>query len=99
MNRPWSHVHPVPASDPLDIALREIEAAIVLVRRGQARRVRLIGLEGGERAAGLGLARAQAAGVRFAMEREAEPGLTVSLIVGPAFDEGSFASEGRAATR
>ncbi len=86
MDRPWSPIRPVPLTDPLTIALLEIDAAITMVRRGQARRVRLCGLDGGERAAGLGLARAQAAGVQFALERGALPDGAVSLLIGPAVD-------------
>ena len=59
----WRHEPPLvagfrlpPSADPLEIALAEIEVAIELVRRGQARRVRLVGLVGGRatpRASGL----------------------------------------------
>lgn len=87
MNRPWSQIRPARAVDPLDIALVEIDIAIALVQRGQARRVRLVGLDGGERAAALGLARAQAAGVAFAFERSAVSGDAVSLLIGPAIDD------------
>jgi hypothetical protein len=82
----WSPVHAVSLADPLEIALSEIDVAIEMVRRGQARRVRLCGLAAGERAAGPGLARAQAASVRFAVERGEAPGLAVSLLIGPAID-------------
>jgi hypothetical protein len=87
MNRSWSQIHAAQVADPLEIARAEIDVAIELVRRGQARRVRLCGLSAGERAAGSGLARAQAAGVRFALEREVAPGLAVSLVIGPAIDD------------
>ena len=83
MNRPWSPLRPAPGADPLDIALAEIDAAIELVLRGQARRVRLVGLSAGENAAGAGLARAQAAGVQFTLERSDAGAHPVSLVIGP----------------
>ncbi len=87
MDRPWSQIRPAPPTDALEIALSEIGVAIELVRRRQARRVRLSGLTGIERAAGPGLAQAQAAGVRFALERGAPPGRVVSLLIGPTIDD------------
>jgi hypothetical protein len=87
MDRVWSSLHAASGSDPLEIALAEIDVAIELVRRGQARRVRLVGLVGAERAAGPGLARAQEAGIHFALERGVAPGFAVSLVVGPAIDD------------
>jgi hypothetical protein len=86
MDPVWSPIHPASLADPLEVALSEIDVAIELVLRGQARRVRLVGLAAGERAAGPGLARAQAAGVRFAVERGEAPALAVSLLIGPAID-------------
>jgi hypothetical protein len=86
MNGPWSGIPAASERDPLEIALAEIEVAIELVRRGQARRVRLVGLAAAEEAAGLGLARAQAAGVRFAIERSTEPGQAISVVIGPTID-------------
>ena len=82
-----SPIGTVSVADPLDIALNEIEAAIELVRRGMARRVRLCGLTAGERAAGSGLARAQEAGVYFALERGVAPLFAVSILIGPAIDD------------
>jgi hypothetical protein len=87
MNRPWSQIPPARVADPLEIALVEIDIAIALVQRGQARRVRLVGLDGSERAAALGLARAQAAGVWFALERNEASDGAVSILVGPAVDD------------
>ena len=87
MDRIWSPLRVAFEADPLEVALAEIEVAIELVRRGQARRVRLVGLAGGERAAGPGLARAQTAGVRFAIERGEAPALAVSILIGPAIDD------------
>jgi hypothetical protein len=86
MHRIWSPLHVASAPDPLEIALSEIDVAIELVRRGQARRIRLVGLAAGELAAGAGLARAQAAGVRFALERGEAPGFAISVLVGPAIN-------------
>ena len=87
MNPLWSQILPAPVADPLEIALAEIDVAIELVRRGHARRVRLCGLSAGERAAGPGLARAQEAGLRFTLQREAAPGVAVSLLIGPVIDD------------
>ena len=86
MNRPWSGIPAASERDPLEIALAEIEVAIELVRRGQARRVRLVGLTAVEHAAGVGLARAQDAGVRFSLERSTEQGQAISVVVGPMID-------------
>ena len=86
MSHSWRQRPPASERDPLEIALGEIDVAIALVRRGQARCIRLYGLTGAERAAGLGLARAQEAGVEFALERGTEPGLPVSLVIGPTID-------------
>lgn len=82
----WSSIRSASIADPLDIALAEIDVAIELVRRGQARRIHLSGLTAGERAAGDGLARAQAAGVAFSLERDAVRG-AVRLVIGPAIDD------------
>jgi hypothetical protein len=86
MNRAPSGFPAASERDPLEIALDEIEVAIALVQRGQARRVRLVGLAAAEVAAGIGLARAQEAGVQFALERATRPGFPVSLVIGPAID-------------
>jgi hypothetical protein len=86
MNRLWSGIPAASERDPLEIALAEIEVAIELVRRGQARRIRLVGLAAAEHAAGIGLARAQEAGIRFVLERSTEPGQAISLLIGPAID-------------
>lgn len=86
MNRVWSDVPAASERDPLEIALSEIGIAISLVQRGQARRVRLVGLAAAEHAAGAGLARAQEAGVEFALERGTGPGRPVCLLIGPAID-------------
>jgi hypothetical protein len=86
MNRLWSGVPAASERDPLEIALAEIEVAIELVRRGQARRVRLVGLAAVEHAAGVGLARAQDAGVGFALERSTDRGQAVSAVIGPRID-------------
>jgi hypothetical protein len=86
MSHVWPQRPPASERDPRGIALGEIDVAIALVRLGQARRVRLYGLIGAERAAGVGLARAQEAGVEFALERGTAPGLPVSLVIGPTID-------------
>ena len=73
--------------DPLDVALREIDVAIELVASGLARVVQLTGLEAAERAAALGLAQAQSAGVRFELQRSNSVAGAVSLRIGPRLDE------------
>jgi hypothetical protein len=70
-----------PAPDPFDVALREIEVAVDLVSSGRARVVELVGLPAAERAAGFGVATAQAAGVQFSVQRSATG--SVSLRIGP----------------
>lgn len=62
-------------------ALREVDAAIVMVSCGLAARVRLCNLPGAEEAAYDAAAKAQAAGIGFALVRD-HPGST-TLIVGP----------------
>jgi hypothetical protein len=76
---------------PLELALPEehapdpdleaVLAAIDLVGLGRARRVRVSGMRSIETAAAGGLAHAQAAGVRFALERDFAGGATI--VVGP----------------
>jgi hypothetical protein len=70
-----------PAPDPFEVALREIEIAVDLVSSGRARVVELVGLPAAERAAGFGVATAQAAGVQFSVQRSAAG--SVSLRIGP----------------
>jgi hypothetical protein len=61
--------------------LAEIDGAIELVARGEARVVYLMGLPRIEQAAPLGAARAQRSGVPFRVE--GEPGSSLTLVVGP----------------
>ena len=68
------------------MALIEIDVAIALVERGLARRIRLCGLQAIEQAAGSGLARAQAAGVAFSLERDPAAHGAVSILIGPALE-------------
>ena len=72
--------------DPYDVAVREIEIAIELVLSGRARVVQLSGLEAAERAAAVGLASAQTAGVDFALQRSGSGAGAVSLRIGPRHD-------------
>ena len=72
------------APSPIERDMAEIDAAIELVRRGLATRIRLVGLLRPEGAAAVGLARAQAAGVLFSVERPPDGG--ASLTVGPRAD-------------
>jgi intracellular sulfur oxidation DsrE/DsrF family protein len=60
----------------------EISAAIELVVRGAATRVVVAGLRDVESIAADALARAQAAGVRFNLTRDAATG-AISVVVGP----------------
>jgi hypothetical protein len=75
--RPSSVAQPDPAAR--DLA--EIHAAIKLVAAGAATRVRLVSLSRPESVAAQGLAQAQAARVRFAIDRA--DGGAVSLTLGP----------------
>jgi hypothetical protein len=63
----------------IDADLREVDSAIEMVTRGAAVRVRLVGLQAAEEIAPIALARAQAAGVQFALDRRA----TTRLTIGP----------------
>ena len=83
------HVEPIPfphAYDPtdedLESALAEVDAAIALVIRGAAVRVRLVGFALAEAVAGLGAAHAQLAGVGFQIDRPTVAG-SMALIIGP----------------
>ena len=71
-----------PTDDAIDAALAEVDAAIALVIRGGAVRVRLIGFPLADVVAGLAAARAQVAGVGFQVDRPDAAG-TPALIVGP----------------
>ena len=68
------------SASPVERDLAEIDAAIELVRRGLATRIRLIGLLRPDGVAAIGLAHAQAAGVRFDVDRGPDG---VALTVGP----------------
>lgn len=63
-------------------ALAEIDAAIALVARHAARRVRLTALPFVEQIAGVALAHARAAGMAFAFERPERAGV-VTVTIGP----------------
>jgi hypothetical protein len=67
------------ADDPLDADLREVDAAIEMVARGLAVRVRLVGLNDADAIASIALARAQLADVDFRVDH----GPATSLIFGP----------------
>jgi hypothetical protein len=66
-------------ADSIEHDLLEIDAAIALVARGIATRVRLVGLKRPEAAAAIGLAHAQLANVSFSLERNPDGGATVTL--------------------
>ena len=73
-------VLPRPHSDPDELDLVHIDAAVELVACGAAERVRLAGLDGASSLESTGLARAQAADVAFAVDRH---GATMTLTFGP----------------
>ena len=83
------HIEPIafpravePSEEDLDNALAEVDAAIALVRRGAAVRVRLIGFALAEAVAGLAAVHAQFAGVGFRIDRPDVAG-AVAMIIGP----------------
>jgi hypothetical protein len=83
------HIEPIafpralePSEEDLDNSLAEVDAAIALVRRGAAVRVRLIGFALAEAVAGLAAAHAQLAGVGFQIDRPDVAG-AVAMIIGP----------------
>jgi hypothetical protein len=67
-------------TDPIEIDLAHVEAAIALVLRGGAVRVRLVGLTDPESLAPVALARAQASGVGFSVDRDPR---AWTLTIGP----------------
>ena len=67
-------------TEPLEHDLAHVDAAIELVLRGQAIRVRLAGLTDPETLASVALARAQAAGLDFVIDRG---GAASTLTIGP----------------
>jgi hypothetical protein len=72
-----------PAADAAeDAALTELDVAIALVTGGVARRIRIasVAIEIADRVSGIGAARAQAAGLRFIVERS---GSCATFTVGP----------------
>jgi hypothetical protein len=62
-------------------ATAEVLAAVDLVASGAARRVTIQGLEQLEGVLGVGLARAQAHGIAFAVQRDGDG--SVHIVVGP----------------
>lgn len=64
----------------IDIDIREIDSAIAMVANGSAFRVRLVGLHAPDDVAAIALARAQAAGIPFTVDRL---GMTARLTFGP----------------
>ncbi len=79
---PFDHHDAAQPDDLRSSALVEIDAAIALVAAHGARRVRLSGWPSIDLVAATGLARAQAAGVAFAVERTENAGV-VTVTVGP----------------
>jgi hypothetical protein len=66
----------LPSADELERDLREVDAAIAMIASGAAIRVRLIGLRVPDEVAPVGLARAQAAGIGFRVDRLGSTRLT-----------------------
>jgi hypothetical protein len=73
-------VLPRQRTDPVELDLVQVDAAIEMVRRGAAARMRLAGLADAADLASTALARAQEAGVEFALHRD---GSSVTLTFGP----------------
>jgi hypothetical protein len=79
---PVTHLPTTPSSaDPAARDLAEIDAAIGLVASGMATRIRLVGLARSNQVAAIGLARAQAAGLTFEVDRT--PDGPTTLTIGP----------------
>lgn len=73
-----------PSPDAIDFDLAEVDAAIALVGRGLATRVRLVGLTAPDLIAATALARAQTAAIGFNVERTAT---STVLTIGPRLDK------------
>jgi hypothetical protein len=73
-------VLPRARTDPFELDVANLEAAIELVRTGLAKRVRLVGLADPATLAPIGLARAQAADVDFTVDRRDD---ALTLTIGP----------------
>jgi hypothetical protein len=71
-----------PSDEELEAALAEVDAAIELVERGAAVRIRLIGFALADAIAGLAAAHAQLAGVTFQLDRS-DVAASLAIIVGP----------------
>jgi hypothetical protein len=71
----------LPIAD-FDRELADVAVAIQLVATGGARRVTLSGLQRSDEIAPEGLALAQAAGVRFTLQRDRQDG-PATIVVGP----------------
>ena len=81
MDRTISWLPAATAHDPLESALREVNAAIALVVAGVAVTITLCCLDAAEGAAFTGAVWAQAAGVAFRLRRD--PASAVRLVIGP----------------
>jgi hypothetical protein len=81
MDRTISWLPTAKAPDPLESALREVNAAIALVVAGVAVTITLCCLDAAEAAAFTGAVWAQAAGVAFRIRRDSPS--AVSLVIGP----------------
>lgn len=64
----------------IDADLREVDSAIAMVTGGAAVRVRLVGLHAPDEIASIALARAQAAGIHFGIDKAGGTRLTFGPI-------------------
>jgi hypothetical protein len=81
MDRSDAIPFPGAGPDQLERTLAEVDGAIELVVRGEARSVYLTSLPRLEQAAPIGAARAQRAGVLFRLE--GDPATSLTAVVGP----------------
>lgn len=73
-----------PRTDPFEMDMAQVDAAVELVRLGAALRVRLAGLRDPETLAQVALARTQAADLEFSVDRDGD---AVTLTIGPRRDK------------
>ena len=81
-------------TDPIELAMVEVEAAIAMVVAGAAVRIRLCNLAGAADVAFDGAARAQAAGVAFRLQHDGPD--SVTIVVGPRDSQPNDPSAGQA---
>jgi predicted RNA polymerase sigma factor len=79
-----------PRTDPFEMDMAQVDAAVELVRLGAALRVRLAGLRDPEALAQVALARTQAADLEFSVDRDGD---AVTLTIGPRRDKPEWSSD------